>query len=138
MARKTSALASLLERRREVEQRCLHAWVPLERERARGAAELERLEAVARQPCGDPATTGWWQMQTARAIRATRERLERAQKDCEHAAAAVSEAKRGRRVLEKLEERFARAERERRARAQTRDDDEANTLARGAGKTRVL
>jgi hypothetical protein len=115
----------------------MHAWIPLERERARCSTELERLEAVSLVVCGGPATTDWWHTQTMRAVGAARERLLRAEAACCTAATALGQAKLQRRVLEKLEERFARAAMERRASRLRSELDEANAAARAVAIERA-
>ena len=118
--------ASVANKSRRVEERCLRDWFPLERERLHFAQTLALAEGASFEACGGPATTDWWQIRMVHTAVTMRESLREVESRQHVASAALQAAKLQRRVYEKLEGRFLRAERHRRERRERYECEEAN------------
>jgi hypothetical protein len=107
-------------------------WFPLERERLRYVQTLALAEGASFEACGGPATTDWWQIRMAHTARTMRESLRDLESRQHVASAALQAAKLQRRIYEKLEDRFLRAERHRRERRERYECEEANAAMQNA------
>jgi hypothetical protein len=132
VAQRRFALQPLLERSRRIEERCLRDWFALERDRLRYVQTLALAEGASFEACGGPATTDWWQIRMAHTTLTMRESLREVESRQHVASATLQAAKLQRRVYEKLEDRFLRAERHRRERRERYEREEANAATQTA------
>jgi hypothetical protein len=132
MATSRFPLQPLLERSRRFEERCFRDWLPLESERAACVDAMSRCENSSFEQCGAPASTAWWQRQMVEVASRHRSRLGDVEAAWRVAYDALCDAKRHRRIYEKLEERFAAAERSRRERRERAAIDESNAMSRAS------